>query len=162
MKMYGTKALLVVMASGMLLSCANDSKETTIETDEIVFKKEGELDLLKDGEIIKSLDIEIAESPYEWETGLMYRESLQEDQGMLFVYSAEAQRSFYMKNTLIPLDIIFFNKDSVAVSFQENAIPGDETPLPSGVPAQFILEVNAGKVQEWNLEEGDKMKFTRD
>lgn len=156
------KLFILSLFTGFLIGCADDPKESAIETPEITFKKEGELSLLKAGEVTHTIDIEIADTPYERETGLMYRESMEDDQGMLFIYSNEAQRSFYMKNTYIPLDLIFYNRDSTAVSFHENARPRDETPIPSNVPAQFILEVNAGKIQEWNIEIGDKINFSRD
>lgn len=93
----------------------------------------------------------------------MYRErgSMLDSQGMLFIYPDEAPRSFYMKNTYIPLDILFFSSDSIAVSFQENTIPEDENSLPSGEPAQYILEINAGLVEKWGIETGDKIKFDK-
>ena len=147
---------------GIIFSCTDEPKNTSIKTEEIQFTKEGELFLLKASDTLQKLDIEFAETPYEQQTGLMYRQTMEAHQGMLFVYSREAIHSFYMKNTYIPLDLIFFGKDSTVVSFQENARPLDETSLPSKVPAQFILEVNAGKVEEWNLTEGDKMLITRD
>ena len=146
---------------GIIFSCAEEAKNTSIETDEIQFTKEGELFLLKDEDTLQKLDIELAESSYEKQTGLMYRKTMEPNQGMLFVYSEESMHSFYMKNTYIPLDLIFFGKDSSIVSFQENAKPLDETSLPSKVPAQFILEVNAGKAEEWKLAEGDKMLINR-
>jgi len=151
------KILLAGFVLGIIFSCADETNNTSIETDEIQFTKEGELFLLKAEDTLQKLDIELAETPYEQQTGLMYRKSMETNQGMLFVYSKESIHSFYMKNTYIPLDLIFFGKDSTIVSFQENAIPLDETSLPSKVPAQFILEVNAGKVKQWNLTEGDKM-----
>lgn len=146
---------------GILSSCAEEAKNTSIETDEIPFTKEGELYLLKEQDTLQKLDIELAESSYETQTGLMYRKTMEPNQGMLFVYSEESIHSFYMKNTYIPLDLIFFGKDSSIVSFQKNAKPLDESSLPSKVPAQFILEVNAGKAEEWKLTEGDKMSFNR-
>jgi len=159
--MKRAKILIISLITGMLYSCGDEPKETTIETPEIEFKKEGELALLKADDTIKKLDIEIADSQYEWETGLMYRRSMEENQGMLFIYPGEALRSFYMKNTQIPLDIVYYSKDSAVVSFQENAKPLDETGLPSEKPAQFILELNAGKVKEWNIKVGDKMDIKR-
>jgi uncharacterized membrane protein (UPF0127 family) len=128
----------------------------------VEFTKEGELYISKTtGDTIQKLDIEFAETTFERETGLMYRQSMATNQGMLFIYEDEARRAFYMKNTYIPLDIIYFGSDSTAVSFQENAKPLDETPLPSAAPAQFILEINAGLVQEWNIEKGDKIDFAK-
>jgi len=67
-----------------------------------------------------------------------------------------------MKNTYIPLDIIYLNKDKVIVNIQENAKPLDETALPSGVPAQYVLEINGGLSQQWSITVGDKMTFTKD
>lgn len=149
-------------AAGIIISCADDAKNSSIETPEISFQKEGDLYLLKAGDTLKKISIEFAETDYEQQTGLMYRKSLEENQGMLFLYPSEAMRSFYMKNTYIPLDIIFYNKDSTVVSFQENAKPLDETSLPSEAPAQFILELNAGKVKQWNIEAGDKITFKKE
>lgn len=146
--------------TALFISCGDDEKESEIETPEITFTKEGEAFLLKNGVQVKKLDIEVANTPYEWSTGLMYRESIEDEQGMLFIYPGEAQRYFYMKNTYIPLDIIFYSKDSTVVSFHENAQPLDETSIPSKEPAKFILEVNAGKAMEWNIEIGDKIDFT--
>ncbi len=149
------------MATSLLISCGDDTKKPEVETVDIQFKKEGELQFLKNGEVTRTIDIEIADKPYEWETGLMYRESMEDEQGMLFIYPNAAPRSFYMKNTYIPLDIIFMSNDTIVVSFKENAQPRDESSIPSNVPARFILEINAGKMAEWNIEMGDKMRFSR-
>lgn len=151
----------ILFVTTFLFSCGDEPKEPEVETIEIEFKKEGELKILKNGEVTRTIDIEIADTPYEWETGLMYRESMEDNQGMLFIYPNEAPRSFYMKNTYIPLDIIFMSKDTTVVSIKENAIPRDETPIPSNAPARFILEINGGNSAEWNIDEGDKMKFKR-
>ena len=153
--------LIAGFSLGLTISCADEPKSNSIETAEIQFTKEGELVILKAGDTIAQLDIEFAETSYEQQTGLMYRKSMEANQGMLFVYAEESMHNFYMKNTLIPLDLIFFGKDSTAVSFQENAKPLDENSLPSKVPAQFILEINAGKVEAWNITEGDKMIFIK-
>lgn len=156
-----TNFFIAFIFSGLLFSCGGETKESSIEVPDIEFNKEGELYLLKMGDTIKKVDIEIADTDYKRQTGLMYRKSMEDLQGMLFIYPDEAPRSFYMKNTYIALDIIFYDKDSVAVSFQENAKPLDLTSLPSEKPAQFILELNAGKVKEWNIEPGDKITFKR-
>ncbi len=131
-------------------------------TQEITFTKEGELQLLKaeNDSLIASLDIEIADDDYQTETGLMYRQSMAENQGMLFVFQNMQPRSFYMKNTQIPLDIIYFNSEKEIVSIQKNAKPLDETSLPSQAASQYVLEVNAGLSDKWKLEKGDKISFT--
>lgn len=80
--------------------------------------------------------------------------------GMLFIFPDMDYRSFYMKNTKIPLDIIYVSKDKTIVSIQKNAKPMDETSLPSEGPAKYVLEVNAGLSDKWGLEQGDKIDFT--
>lgn len=161
MKRINHSIASILLISTLMVSCGDDPKEPEVETQKIEFKKEGELEVLKNGEATITIDIEIADSPYEWETGLMYRESMEDDQGMLFIYPTAAPRSFYMKNTYIPLDIIFMSTDTIVVSMKENAVPLDETSIPSNVPARFILEINAGNAADWNIEVGDQMRFTR-
>jgi len=156
-------ATLSLFFSLSFTSCDNDEKkEKSIETDPITFRKEGELYLIKaSGDTLRKLDIELAESDYEHQTGLMYRESMEDTQGMLFIYDSERVRNFYMKNTYISLDIIYYEADSTLVSIQKNTTPRDETSLPSEGPAQYILEVNGGLSDEWGLEKDDKMSFIR-
>ena len=154
-------ALTLLLSLGVI-SCEDERKEESIETEPISFTKEGEVYLIKaSGDTLKTLDVELAETNYEHQTGLMYRESIGTNQGMLFLYNSERIRSFYMKNTYIPLDIIYYDADSSLVSIQKNATPGDETSLPSEGPAQFVLEINGGLSDEWGIEEDDKMSFKR-
>lgn len=128
----------------------------------IEFKKEAELVLKNANDsIIKKLDIEIADDEYKTQTGLMYRDQMGELEGMLFVFPDEDFRSFYMKNTNIPLDIIYIDADKKIVSFQKNAQPNNETSLPSNAPAKYVLEINAGLADEWQLEVGDKMEYIK-
>ena len=153
--------LFSFLAFGLLSSqsCKEEKKE--IKQVEIKFKKEGELTLYKGttDTIIAKLDIELAKNDFEIQTGLMYRESMKRNQGMLFVFPEIRERHFYMKNTRFPLDLIFLDHNKTVVSFQENAHPLDESSLPSNALAQFVLEVNAGLAEEWLLEVGDKMDY---
>ncbi|EDP95379.1 DUF192 domain-containing protein [Kordia algicida OT-1] len=146
-----------------MVSCGDSNENKKIKTVEIKFTKEGELTLSKaNGDDIVTLDIEFAETNYERETGLMYRTSMKQNQGMLFIFETEFPRSFYMKNTYIPLDIIYLDKDKKIVSFQENAQPMNVEGLPSEVPAMYVLEVNAGLAEKWLLEIGDSITFVKD
>ncbi|MFL0352114.1 DUF192 domain-containing protein [Xanthomarina sp. GH4-25] len=142
-------------------SCKNEKK--IIKKVEVSFTKEGELTLYKSvtDSIISKIDIEIADNEYKTQTGLMYRTSMKENQGMLFVFEDERPRSFYMKNTQFALDLIYLNANKTIVSFQENAQPLDESSLPSNAPAKYVLEVNAGLVSKWQLETGDWIEFSR-
>jgi len=144
------------------MACKEDSKKI-IQTEPVTFTKEGELTIYKakSDSVITRLDIEIAESEYETQTGLMYRDAMEANQGMLFIFSDIAMHSFYMKNTEIPLDIIFIDKDFRIASFKENAQPLNESGLSSEIPVQFVLEVNAGLVEKWVLEIGDRIVYKK-
>jgi hypothetical protein len=138
-------------------SCKKDKK--VIKQTEVNFKKEGELTLFKKDSTLVTLDIEIADTEYATQTGLMYRNSMQNSQGMLFVFDEVLPRSFYMKNTKIPLDLIFIDGDRKIVSFQKNAQPFNESPLPSNVPAKYVLEINAGLVDKLAITVGDSISY---
>ena len=159
------KKIISVVALGLLItftSC-NSKKEDKVLTREISFTKEGELELKKasNDSTLVSLDIEIAESEYETQTGLMYRKGMEDKQGMLFIFDRENIKNFYMKNTEFPLDIIYINKDLQVVNVHQNTVPYSRTSLSSGVPAQYVLEVNAGLTKKWNLAPGDIVVFER-
>ena len=145
-------------------NCKDNTKsESKNLTKEILFTKQGELTLLKaqTDSIISKLDIEIADNEYKTQTGLMYRNSMEENQAMLFIFPDEQKRSFYMKNTEIPLDILYFNSEKILMSLQKNAKPFDQTSLPSETVSQYVLEVKAGLSDKWNLEKGDRFEFAR-
>ena len=151
--------ILVVCSSCIAFtSCKKDKK--AIKQTEVVFKKEGELTIFKSDSTTVTLDIEIADTEYDTQTGLMYRNSMTDSQAMLFIFEDEQPRSFYMKNTRFPLDIIFIDGHKTIVSFQKNAKPFDESSLPSNVPAKYVLEVNAGLVDRWALDVGNTIIFT--
>jgi len=161
------KILISAALVASMLSFYNCKDATTSEsknlTKEITFTKNGELSLLKakTDSVIASLDIEIADDEYKTQTGLMYRNSMAPNHAMLFIFPKEERRSFYMKNTGIPLDIIYFNSKKEITSIQKNAKAFDETSLPSEAPSQYVLEVNAGLSDIWNLQNGDKIEFNR-
>lgn len=160
MKVFGKTAVLILVI--VLASCKTEPKES-IKTEPISFTKEGELMILsteKDS-IKANFDIEIAETEYETLTGLMYRESMKKDRGMLFIQPEETEQNFYMKNTEIPLDIIYINSGMKVVSFQKNAKPLDESSLPSRAPAKYVLEINAGLSDSLGLQVGDSISFSR-
>nr|WP_288933929.1 DUF192 domain-containing protein [uncultured Allomuricauda sp.] len=146
----------------VLGSCKTESKQA-LKTETISFTKEGELAVLSSetDSIKANFDIEIAETEYETQTGLMYRKSMKEDRGMLFIQPTESLQYFYMKNTEIPLDIIYINSGMKIVSFQKNAEPFNENTLPSNAPAKYILEINAGLSDQLGLQVGDSISFSR-
>jgi len=158
------KSLILLALSSLLLlvsSCKEDQKSINPIT--IEFKKEGELSVYKgtSDSLITSFDIEIADNDYETQTGLMHRQSMANNNAMLFIFPDMRMRSFYMKNTLLSLDIIYLDDKKNIISIQENAKPLDETSLPSGTPAQYVLEINAGLSKQWSITPGDRIEFTK-
>lgn len=155
--------VLLLFLSVLIYSCKEEKKHSKVTRVEIAFKKEGDLSLFKasNDSLIKHLDIEIADDEYQTQTGLMYRKSMKNSQGMLFIFPDSQYRYFYMRNTEIPLDIIYIDKNLTIVSIQKNAKPFDETSLPSEGPAKYVLEINGGLSTTWNLEKGDKIEFSK-
>ena len=105
----------------------------------------------------KEVFVEIADTEKELKRGLMGRTDLPEDYGMLFVFPVEAQHSFWMKDTLIPLDLIFIDKDNRVVDIKENFQPCEEEPCDIFRPennVMYVLEVNAGFADKYKIEEG--------
>lgn len=147
----------------LVFAGCKDASNRTLKTERISFQKEGELQIHSQvtDSLLAKLDIEFAETDYEVQTGLMYRESMEENQGMLFIFSEASVHSFYMKNTTIPLDIIFIDENLKIASFQKNTIPLNESGLTSQVPIQYVLEINSGLSDQWNLAVGNRVSFEK-
>jgi len=127
------------------------------------FQKEAVLAVLDSSasDTIKVFDIELCESMNEIQYGMMYRKSMDPNTGMLFIMGDERKQSFYMKNTFVPLDIIFINNNMEVVSIQKNAKPFDETSLPSTGPASYILEILGGESDKLGISAGNKISWQR-
>ncbi|MGC6431297.1 MAG: DUF192 domain-containing protein [Jejuia sp.] len=151
--------LFLLLINLWFSSCKKETK--VIKQTEVSFTKEGELSIFdsKSDSLKVKLDIEIADTDFDIQTGLMYRNSMENNQGMLFIFEEESPRYFYMKNTKIPLDIIYIDASQHIVSSQKKAKPFDETSLPSNKPAKYVLEVNAGLFDTWQLKIGDSLSF---
>ena len=101
------------------------------------------------------LNVEVADSAEERAIGLMHRQSMPYNSGMWFIYETPRTVAFWMRNTLIPLDIIFVDQHGEVQKIHMNALPMDETPIPGGDNIQFVLEVNAGLSERYGLGAGD-------
>jgi uncharacterized protein len=141
------------------------NKNTTqkTETPEPQFKKQGELKFLygKNKKEIKSIDIEIASNDSSRMMGLMFRKSMEDTKGMLFIFPQSDMHSFWMKNTIMSLDIIFVNEDKEIVKIHKNTKPYSTESLPSGKPAIYVVEVIAGFTEKYGVKEGDKIEFVK-
>nr|WP_279614826.1 DUF192 domain-containing protein [Sphingomicrobium astaxanthinifaciens] len=100
----------------------------------------------------------MAETPEAQRQGLMYRDSLAPDRGMLFVYDTPATQSFWMRNTYIPLDIIFVRADGTIARIAENTVPLSETPIGSLEPVTMVLEIAGGRAAELGIAPGDRVR----
>ncbi|MCX5813054.1 MAG: DUF192 domain-containing protein [Proteobacteria bacterium] len=106
-----------------------------------------------------SFKTELAVTPEEHERGLMYRKSLAPDAGMLFVFKEDNVRFFWMKNTYVPLDMVFISSRLEVTGIYRSAKPLDEATLTSWSPAMYVLEINSGKADKCNIRVGSKIKF---
>lgn len=109
--------------------------------------------------------VEVVDNDATRTRGLMFRERLDADAGMLFVFEAEQPLAFWMKNTLIPLDILYFDNDGVLVSMAERTPPcrsGSCPTYPSARPARFVLELNAGTAKSLGIRPGARITFSPD
>jgi uncharacterized membrane protein (UPF0127 family) len=110
----------------------------------------------------KAITAELAVTDYERARGLMFREKINPDQGMLFIFEDESQHSFWMKNMLISIDILWLNKHKQIVHIEEHVSPCKEDPCPSyasKIPAMYVLELKAGSVKENALKKFDTLNF---
>jgi len=136
------------------------TSESTLGYKQFDFRRDGELTFqTADGKFISQIEIEIADDMVERAVGLMYREKMGANQGMLFIFPQEEYQSFWMKNTVLPLDIVFVNKKNEIVTIHNDATPFSEDSLPSTAPAIYVVEVNAGYMQQHGIKEGDKISW---
>ncbi len=105
------------------------------------------------------LQVEIAADDASRERGLMNRRYMAADHGMLFEFDRDAPVSFWMKNTYIPLDMIFISRAGVVTNIVANAEPLSERVIPSGPPCAAVLELNGGAAAAWGLKIGDKIRY---
>ena len=106
-------------------------------------------------------NIEVVDTAASRAQGLMYRQELADDAGMLFDFLGEQQVSFWMRNTFIPLDMLFITADGVVKNIHVNARPHDPTGIPSDGPVQFVLEIPGGRSVELGIEAGDTVTHPR-
>lgn len=143
-------------------SSATKNNKQIEETKTVEFEKEGELTFnTADSKYITSLEIEIAEDNNERSKGLMFRNNMQENQGMLFIFSRQEFQSFWMRNTAISLDIIFVNSNNEIVTIHKNTNTFSDDSYPSTKPAIYVVEVVAGYTSKYGIKVGDKIVWRR-
>ncbi len=103
-------------------------------------------------------NVEVADDPELRASGLMNREEMGRTAGMLFIYPKPQPVAFWMRNTLIPLDMLFVGPLGLVLAIHENAIPLDETPIPGGQGVQYVLEINGGMVSSLGISVGSQLQ----
>lgn len=106
----------------------------------------------------ESFAVEIADDDAERAQGLMFRESMAADAGMLFIYDSPRRARFWMKNTLIPLDMVFADATGTVTRVHSGAIPGDLTPIDGGEGVVYVLEINAGLAESLGIVPGTQFR----
>lgn len=157
--------LIVAVVVGTLIYVfskkGNNSDTSQTESVDIPFNKQGSLAFLSadNNDTISTIDIEIADNNQRRARGLMYRKSLPADAGMLFIFDVEEIQGFWMKNTYIPLDMLFVNANNEIITIHANTTPMREWNYASTKPALYVVEVNARYCVQKNITEGDKIIF---
>ena len=135
-----TAVLVLCFAQGASAACAPDTLE------------------LRGPSGSQRFSVEIADDPAEQAQGLMFREKMATSAGMLFVFAKPKHAQFWMKNTLIPLDIIFADASGVVTRVHAGAVPGDLTPIDGGEGVAIVLEINGGLAKRMGIAAGSEMR----
>lgn len=135
--------------------------QTPLQALDIPFTRHGELAFIGSAasDTLALIDIELANTDFLRARGLMYRKSIPENGGMLFLMNFEEIQSFWMRNTFISLDILFVNAEREIVTIRANTTPLSERSYFSTAPALYVVEVNAGFSERNNIRVGDKISF---
>jgi uncharacterized protein len=132
------------------------------KNNQYTFRKDGELSFVDStGKNLVKIDIEIAGNDFDRELGLMFRKSMEMKQGMLFIFPEESIQSFWMRNTEISLDMIFVNKERQIVTIAKNTTVLSDQTYRSTKPAEYVVEVDAGFCNNFNVKVGDEIKWKR-
>lgn len=145
--------LFIVLTAFLFLGCKPEAPASAavLMTDKLVIETQ-------EGAKHK-FEVEIALSPQQIQQGLMFRTELAPDKGMLFWFGGEVkERSFWMKNTLIPLDMVFINEDGMIRHIHHMALPRDLSSVPSTGPVAAVLEIPGGRAKELGIKPGDHVK----
>ncbi len=156
--------LSLIFPASIFVSCKDkvDPDKPISHNTQPKFVKEGELTFKKsDSSAVVKINIEIADNDEERQMGLMNRSFMNNNQGMLFTFDVEEPQAFWMKNTIIPLDIIYVNAKKEIVSISRDTEPFSEKSLPSGRPAIYVVEVNAGFCDQYEINPGCRIDFKR-
>jgi uncharacterized membrane protein (UPF0127 family) len=151
-------ALLAVTVFLMLGACSSDEPDP----EETSFQTEGRLAFLQpNGDTLRTIDIEIADTNEERQRGLMHRRSLGYDRGMLFIFDEVDDGGMWMRNTPLPLDIVFVAPDSQVINIARRTTPFSDETIEPAAPRKFVVEVRAGFADRFGLTDSTRIRWTR-
>jgi uncharacterized membrane protein (UPF0127 family) len=161
------RAALLFLVVAALCACSGASSSpgeprspaTTVASSVAEAPREQPAVVIRAGSAEHRFRVELATTPQERARGLMFREHLDDDAGMLFLFDQMEVQSFWMKNTKIPLDMIFLDEEGVIVGIVENAEPLTLTSRSVGRPSRYVLEVNGGTSRRLGIEAGQRALF---
>jgi uncharacterized membrane protein (UPF0127 family) len=146
----------------LLAACSPQSRAQNVSTEDAAQTGLRQVPLtIRTASGVHRFTVEVAETPEQQARGLMYRRSLPDSRGMIFPYDTPQVVGFWMKNTLIPLDIIFVRADGRIARIAANTTPHSLEPVQSGEPVATVLEVRGGLAAELGIREGDLVSWQR-
>ena len=148
------RRLLGLLATAVALRCIPAEAE---EGPQQELPKERLVIVSRDGKE-HVFNVEMAMTPAQQTTGLMFRRSVPPDGGMLFDWGVPRESTMWMKNTIVPLDMVFINADGTIRSIEENTVPQSLAPIPSRGPVRATLELAAGTTERLGIRVGDKVR----
>jgi len=152
-------AVLAIAVIGFFI-VNNFIKNNEPEVEYYTFTKEGELTFTDSlGTLKAKIDLEIADTEYERQLGLMNRKEMKENEGMLFIFPRLELQSFWMRNTLISLDIMFVNDQKKIVTIHKDTRILSDISYPSTQPSVYVVEVIAGFTDRHNIQVGDRINW---
>ncbi|WP_417807477.1 DUF192 domain-containing protein [Thioclava sp.] len=147
----------LVLGMALFLSVSIASAQTQTAPPQTTPNCRDDLAILRHDGQLSQFNVEIAATPAERAQGLMGRTHLPSSAGMLFVYPDAREVSFWMHDTPLPLDILYIDATGRVAKIARNAKPYDDTPIPSGAPVQYVLEINGGLAARLGISEGSQL-----
>lgn len=144
---------MILMTAVTLIGCNQQTAD-----DNVTYKTAPLTIVAQDGQQHNFI-VEVAQTDQQKSYGLMFREELADDKGMIFLFEKEEKRGFWMKNTLIFLDMIFVNEAGTVVKVHSMAQPHDTTMISSDIPAKAVIEVRGGLAADLGINAGDRIQF---